>query len=80
MDSTLIKLIILSKVVLCLLRCLNLKNRQTEWSVSSETTGDLINTKNVKKQELLELLLYSEINWGSIASKSSKMWLTLVIW
>ena len=79
MDSKFIKLIILSKVVLCLLRCLNLKNRQTEWSVSSETTGDLINTKNVKKQELLELLLYSEINWGSIASKSSKMWLTLVI-
>ena len=38
----------LCKVGISLVRCLNLTHRQT---VSSETTGDIIDTKDVKKQE-----------------------------
>ena len=76
MDSTLTKLIIFCKVGICLVRCLNSKHRQTAWSVSSETTGDITNTKNVKKQEAV---LSFEIHWSSIASKNTRTWLTLVI-
>ena len=50
MDNTLKKLIIVCKVGICLVKCLNSKHRQT---VSSETTGDIIDTENVKKQEAL---------------------------
>ena len=76
MDSTLTKLIILCKVGICLVRYLNLKHRQTAWSVSSETTGDIINTKNVRKQEAV---LSFQMHWSSIASENTRTWLTLVI-
>ena len=33
------------------MRCLNLRHRQTAWIGSSEKTGDVINTKDAKKQE-----------------------------
>ena len=59
MDSTLIKSIILCKV------------GQTTWCVSSETTSDIINTKDVKKKEAL---LSSEMHWSRIASKNTKTW------
>ena len=66
MDSTLTKLIILCKVGICLVRYLNLKHRQTAWSVSSETTGDIINTKNVRKQEAV---LSFQMHWSSMYCK-----------
>ena len=53
MDSTLIKLIILCKVGIWLIKCLNFKDRKTTWCVSSETTSDIINTKDGKKKEAL---------------------------
>ena len=74
MDRTLTKLTILCKV--CLVKCLNLKHRQRAWSVSSETTGDIINIKNVKKQETV---LSFEMYWSSIARKNTRTWLTYVI-
>ena len=63
----------LCKVGISLAWCLNLTHRQT---VSSETTGDIIDTKDVKKQEAV---LSFEMHWSSIASKNTKTWLTLVI-
>ena len=78
MNSTLTKLIILCKVKICLVRWLNLKHTQTAWSVSSETTGDIINTKDFKKQEAV---LSFEMHWISIAGKNTRTWLSLVmIW
>ena len=70
MDGTLTKLIIFCKVGICLVRCLNLKHRQTVWRVSSETTGDIIKTKNVKKQEAV---FSFEMHWSSIASKTQEL-------
>ena len=60
MDSTLTKLII-CKVGIFLVRCLNSKHRQTAWSVSSETTGDTINTEDVKKKRQYCLLKCIEV-------------------
>ena len=73
-----IELIVLCKVGICLVRGVNLKHRQTAWSVSSETAGDIINTKVIKKQGAV---LPFEVHWSSIPSKNRRNWLTLVmIW
>ena len=54
------------------------ENRQTAWYVSFEATSDIINTKDVKKQEAV---FSFEIHWSSIASKSTRTWVTLaMIW
>ena len=75
MDSTLKKSIIVCKVGIGLVKCLNSKHRQT---VSSETTGDIIDTENVKKQEAL---FSFEMHWSSIASKNTRTLVPLVmIW
>ena len=48
-------------VGICLVRCLNVRYKQTAWSVSPETTGHIINTKDVKKQEAVLSLKYIEV-------------------
>ena len=43
------------------MRCLNSKHRQTIWNVSSEATGDIVNTKDVKNKMQYCLLKCIEV-------------------